>query len=176
LPIGVANGDADDLATTTVTIKGLKNSATITDNLDGTVFSSSTVTLTAAEVNSGLTFHPGRLTSGTLTVTASMTEGGGAATSAPLTISLSDPPVHRSHGDILYPSDDWRHLERMQGGSSAGNLSGQLAGDAGGLLWHDKPTPLLGSADDYREMVSHDPHSPALVSSFPPYLGLHLMR
>jgi hypothetical protein len=33
----VAGGDADDLATTTVTIKGLRNGATITDNLDSTV-------------------------------------------------------------------------------------------------------------------------------------------
>ena len=88
LPISVAGGDADDLATTTVTIKGLANGATITDTLDGKSFSASTVTLTAAEVNSGLTLHPGSLTSGTLTVTASMTEGGGSATSAPLTISL----------------------------------------------------------------------------------------
>jgi hypothetical protein len=94
LPISVAGGDADDLATTTVTIKGLTSGATITDSLDGKTFSASTVTLTAAEVNSGLTLHPGRLTSGTLTATASMTEAGGSATSAPLTISLSDPPVH----------------------------------------------------------------------------------
>jgi ELWxxDGT repeat protein len=97
LPISVAGGDADDLATTTVSIRGLRNSATITDNLDSTVFSSSTVTLTAAEVNSGLTLHPGRLTSGTLTATASMTEGGGSATSAPLTIALTDPPTSH-HG------------------------------------------------------------------------------
>lgn len=94
LSVSVAGGDADDLATTTVTIKALANGATITDNLDSTIFSRSSVTLTAAEVNSGLTFHSGRLTTGTLTVTASMTEGGGSATSAPLTIALSDPPVH----------------------------------------------------------------------------------
>jgi ELWxxDGT repeat protein len=102
LPISVAGGDADDLATTTVTIKGLANGATITDNLDGKVFSASAVTLTAAEVNSGLTFHPGRLTSGTLTVTASMTEGGGSATSAPLTIALTDPPTshHRAAHNV----------------------------------------------------------------------------
>ena len=61
-------GPADDLATTTA-IKGLANGATITDTLDGKSFSASTVTLTAAEVNSGLTFHPGRLITGTLTVT-----------------------------------------------------------------------------------------------------------
>jgi hypothetical protein len=103
LPISVAGGDADDLATTTVTIKGLANGATITDTLDGKTFSASTVTLTAAEVNSGLTLHPGKLTSGTLTVTSSMTEGGGSATSAPLTISLSDPPVpHQTLGSLIH--------------------------------------------------------------------------
>jgi ELWxxDGT repeat protein len=117
LPLSVAGGDADDLATTTVTIKGLRNSATITDNLDSTVFSSSTVTLTAAEVNSGLTFHPGRLTSGTLTATAGMTEGGGSATSAPLTISLTDPPT--SH-----------HRAGHDGANT-------LPHDMGGLLWAD---------------------------------------
>jgi hypothetical protein len=101
LPISVVGGDADDLATTTVTIKGLASGATITDTLDGKTFRSSTVTLTAAEVNSGLTLHPGKLTSGTLTVTASMTEGGGSATSAPLTISLSDPPVHHQTLSVL---------------------------------------------------------------------------
>jgi hypothetical protein len=103
LPISVTGGDADDLATTTVTIKGLASGATITDNLDGKTFNASTVTLTAAEVDSGLTLHPGRLTSGKLIVTASMTEGGGSATSAPLTISLSDPPVHhQSLGSLIH--------------------------------------------------------------------------
>jgi hypothetical protein len=98
----VAGGDADDLATTTVMIKGLANGATITDNLDSKIFSSSVVTLTAAEVNSGLTFHLGKLTSGTLTVTASMTEAGGSATSSPLTISLSDPPLrHQTLGSRI---------------------------------------------------------------------------
>jgi hypothetical protein len=61
------------------------------------------VALTAEEVNSGLSLHPGKLTSGTLTVTASMTEGGGSATSAPLTISLSDPPVHhQTLGSLIH--------------------------------------------------------------------------
>jgi hypothetical protein len=117
LAISVAGGDADDLATTTVTIKGLKSGATITDNLNSTVFSSSTVILTAAEVNSGLTFHPGKLTSGSLTVTGSMTEGGGSATSAPLTIALADPPTphHRA----------------------ARNVANTLPHDMDGLLWAD---------------------------------------
>ena len=53
--------------------------------------------------NSGLTFHLGRLITGTLTVTASMTEAGGSATSAPLTISLSDPPVHhQTLGSLIH--------------------------------------------------------------------------
>jgi hypothetical protein len=42
------------------------------------------------------------LISGKLTVTASMTEGGGSATSAPLTISLSDPPVDQQNLGPLF--------------------------------------------------------------------------
>jgi hypothetical protein len=103
LPVSVAGGDADDLATTIVTIKGLSSGATITDNLDSKIFSGSAGTLTEAEVNSSLTLHPGRLISGKLTVTASMTEGGGSATSAPMTISLSDPPVHhQTLGSLIH--------------------------------------------------------------------------
>src|SRR5262249_23447357 len=70
----------------------------------------------AAEVNSGLTLHPGRLTSGTLTVTAGMTEGGGSATSAPLTISLTDPPAagtdQNSHQIFDNALAAWEHAWR----------------------------------------------------------------
>jgi ELWxxDGT repeat protein len=162
LPISVAGGDADDLATATVTIKGLRNSATITDNLDSTVFSSSTVTLTAAEVNSGLTFHPGRLTSGTLNLTASMTEGGGSATSAPLTVSLTDPPIHHPHdhsphsaGELIWtddrspgvadgspaPSDGMRAADILFPGTTLlrSDFASLVADDRGGKLAADGP-------------------------------------
>ncbi len=95
LPISVAAFDADDAVS--VTISGLTSYETVTDALDKTVFSGSSVTLTAAQVNSGLslqssyggTDHPVN----TLTISASNTTAGEAATSAPQTIIVTDPPV-----------------------------------------------------------------------------------
>ncbi len=95
LPISVTAFDADDAVS--VTISGLTNYETVTDALDKTVFSGSSVTLSAAEVNSGLTLlssyggsdHPVN----TLTISASNTTNGETATSAPQTIVVTDPPV-----------------------------------------------------------------------------------
>jgi len=95
LPVNVTGFDADD--TVTVAIGGLASYETITDTLDKKTFSGSTVTLTAAEVNSGLslqstyggTDHPVN----TLTITASNTTAGESATSAPQTITVTDPPA-----------------------------------------------------------------------------------
>ncbi|EKS28269.1 beta strand repeat-containing protein [Afipia felis] len=95
LPVNVTGFDADD--TVTVAIGGLASYETITDTLDKKTFSGSSVTLTAAEVNSGLslqstyggTDHPVN----TLTITASNTTAGESATSAPQTITVTDPPA-----------------------------------------------------------------------------------
>lgn len=95
LPVSVTGFDADD--TVTVTIGGLASYETITDTLDKKTFSGSSVTLTAAEVSSGLslqstyggTDHPVN----TLTITASNTTAGETATSAPQTITVTDPPA-----------------------------------------------------------------------------------
>ena len=93
------------------------------------------MTLKAAEVNSGLTFHPGRLTSGTLTVTAGMTEGGGSATSAPLSISLTDPPIHRSHQDSHHS---------LHGGFQAEDL-----------IWSDDRSPALAHGSPAASIAMH---------------------
>jgi hypothetical protein len=106
LPVSVAGFDADD--TVTVTIGGLTSYETITDTLDKKTFSGSSVTLTAAEVNSGLslqssyggTDHPVN----TLTITASNTTAGESATSAPQTITGENPRpprLRRSPSQIL---------------------------------------------------------------------------
>ncbi len=95
LPVSVAGFDVDDAVT--VTIGGLTNYETITDTLDKKTFSGSSITLTAAEVNSGLslqssyvgTDHPVN----TLTITASNTTAGESTTSAPQTITVTDPPA-----------------------------------------------------------------------------------
>jgi regulation of enolase protein 1 (concanavalin A-like superfamily) len=95
LPITVGTSDSDD--TVTVTIAGLTSYETVTDTLDHKVFSGSSITLTAAEVNSGLTLassytgtdHPVNI----LNVTSNITTSGEAVTSPVQTITVTDPPA-----------------------------------------------------------------------------------
>jgi hypothetical protein len=79
-----------------VTISGLPKYETITDKLDGKTFSGSSVTLTAAEVNSGLSlssdYHGHGRPTATLTVTAHDATGT-PVTSAAQTITVKDPPA-----------------------------------------------------------------------------------
>jgi hypothetical protein len=79
----------------TVNISGLPKYETITDNLDHNTFRGRSVTLTAAEVNSGLTLRNSYGGSGhptaTLTVTAT-DHTGTPVTSAAQTITVVDPP------------------------------------------------------------------------------------
>ncbi|MEO8318346.1 MAG: hypothetical protein ABI561_08495, partial [Bradyrhizobium sp.] len=95
LPINVASFDADD--TVSVTISGLVSYETVTDNLDQTTFSGNAVTLSAAEINSGLALHSSYGGAdhpvNTLTITASNTTAGEVATSAQQSIVVTDPPV-----------------------------------------------------------------------------------
>jgi hypothetical protein len=93
--VSVASADSDD--TVSVKITGLKSYEYITDGLDSTKFTGSTVTLTAAEVNKGLTLHS---TYGgtskvvnTLTLVASNTTSGEAVNSARQTITVTNPPT-----------------------------------------------------------------------------------
>jgi hypothetical protein len=91
LPITVAGVDSDD--TVFVTIKGLTRYESITDKLDNKVFTGSSITLTAAEVASGLTLKSSFTGRGsavnTLTVSASNTATGEAATSASQSIAVT---------------------------------------------------------------------------------------
>lgn len=97
---------------TTVTITGLPQYERITDNLDGQVFRGTSVTLSEAEVDSGLTLTSRYRGTGhpvaTLTVTARDTIGGVTSASAPQTITVKDPPAsasgydaHASAGELL---------------------------------------------------------------------------
>jgi chitinase len=104
LPISVspANGQ------TSVTIAGLANYETVTDTLDGKMFAPDahgSITLSAAEVNSGLSLasnptpdlaaqHPVN----TLTVTAAEAVGPHTLTSTSQTITVTDPPPSTSSG------------------------------------------------------------------------------
>jgi Ca-dependent carbohydrate-binding module xylan-binding/Right handed beta helix region len=99
LPISVSPASGH----TSVTITGLTNYETITDQLDGNTFTpdhSGSVTLSAAEVNSGLslassytgTDHPVN----TLTVTAAETVDHHTLTSTSQSIVVTDPPASTS--------------------------------------------------------------------------------
>jgi hypothetical protein len=94
LGLGVSVPHAGD--NVSVTISGLPTYETITDKLDGKTFSGSSVTLSAAEVNSGLTLSSSFSGSGhptsTLTVTAHDATGT-PITSAAQTITVVDPPA-----------------------------------------------------------------------------------
>jgi hypothetical protein len=94
LGLGVSMPHAGD--NVSVTISGLPRYETITDNLDHKTFSGSSVTLTAAEVNSGLSlsssYHGHGHPTATLTVTAHDATGT-PVTSAAQTITVKDPPA-----------------------------------------------------------------------------------
>jgi hypothetical protein len=102
LSINVAGFDPDD--SVRVTIAGLPSFETITDAVDTRIFAGSSVVLSAAEVNSGLTLHSSYTGSGqpvdTLTVTAANSEPGQFATSLPQTITVTDPPVSTTPGGL----------------------------------------------------------------------------
>ena len=107
LPINVSSGS--DHATK-VTISGLASYESLTDNLDHKTFTGDTITLSAAEVNSGLslasnytgTDHPVN----TLTVTASETIGHQTLTSESQAITVTDPPTSAGSGLTLQVSGD----------------------------------------------------------------------
>jgi len=94
LGIGVTVPHAGD--SVTVNISGLPRYETITDHLDHKTFSGSSISLTAAEVNSGLTLTSHYWGHGrpTATLTVSATDSTGTPmTSAPRTITVVDPPA-----------------------------------------------------------------------------------
>jgi hypothetical protein len=96
VPLGISVTAPASSTATTVTITGLPWYESIKDSLDGKRFSGSSVTLSAAEVDSGLTLKSKYRGSGhpvaTLTITATDDIGGVLATSKPQTITVTDPP------------------------------------------------------------------------------------
>ncbi|WP_194462876.1 hypothetical protein [Bradyrhizobium sp. CCBAU 53340] len=91
----VTTTDSNDAVT--VNITGLPKYETITDKLDGQTFSGKNITLTAAQVDSGLTltstYRGGGYPVATLTMTASAKDPstGAVATASPQTITVTDP-------------------------------------------------------------------------------------
>jgi hypothetical protein len=97
LGLSVKSSDPHDAVS--VNIKGLPRYETITDNLDHHTFRGKNITLTAAEVDSGLTLHSHYWGSGhpvaTLAATATAKDPttGAVTTSAAKTITVTDPPA-----------------------------------------------------------------------------------
>jgi len=97
LGLSVKSSDPNDAVS--VNIKGLPIYETITDNLDHHTFRGKDITLTAAEVDSGLTLHSNYLGSGhpvaTLAATATAKDPttGAVTTSTTQTITVKDPPA-----------------------------------------------------------------------------------
>jgi beta-glucanase (GH16 family) len=127
LGLSVKSSDGSDPVT--VNIKGLPRYETITDKLDGRTFRGSNITLTAAEVDSGLTLHSYYWGHGepvatlTATATAKDTATGAVATSATQTITVTDPPAasagtSKSHADHSYALLN----QYLAGGGSLGQI------------------------------------------------------
>jgi hypothetical protein len=101
LGLNVKSSDPKDVVS--VNIKGLPRYETITDNLDHRTFWGKDITLSAAEVHSGLTLHSYHWGSGqpvaTLTATATAKDPttGDATKSAAQTITVKDPPGTTTH-------------------------------------------------------------------------------
>ena len=91
----VTTTDSNDVVT--VNITGLPKYETITDKLDGQTFRGNNITLTAAQVDSGLELHSyyrgGGYPTATLTLTASAKDPttGAVATASPQSITVVDP-------------------------------------------------------------------------------------
>jgi len=128
--VSVTEFDSDDTAS--VTISGLTSYETVTDKLDNTVFSGSTITLSAVEVNSGLTLHSSYSGSGhpvnTVTVMATNTTAGEQATTPAQTIRVTDPPANGSGGGQTVFSKGTvgvnDHADNFVGGVSGFSLTG----------------------------------------------------
>jgi beta-mannanase len=130
LPITVspANGH------TSVTIAGLTNYETVTDSLDGKTFTpdaNGSVTLSAAEVNSGLSLASGYTGTdhpvNTLTVTATETFAHHSLTSTSQSITVTDPPATTGTSSASASTSSTGATGTTSGGSDT--LTLQVSGD-----------------------------------------------
>jgi HYR domain len=108
LPISVTGFDADDRVS--VTIAGLPTFETISDAFDPRTFAGASVSLDAAEVNSGLTLHSSYAGSGqpvnVLAVVATNTTAGESSTSPAQTIAVTDPPPANGAANATFAPGD----------------------------------------------------------------------
>jgi Bacterial Ig-like domain len=143
VPLGVSVTIPETGDTVNVQIAGLPRYETITDALDGKTFKGSSVTLTAAEVDSGLTlkstYKGARHPVATLTLTASNGASSAAlTTTASQTLKVTDPPSQVSAGGSL----DLANI--LYGSNTALGYLENSAGTGGGLVASDVHTATFG--------------------------------
>lgn len=120
----VTTTDSNDVVT--VNIAGLPRYETITDKLDGQTFRGNNITLTAAQVDSGLTltsnYRGGGHPTATLTLTASATDPttSAVATASPQTITVVDPRPAATTTSQTTTVTDPSHPASTSTGVSAG--------------------------------------------------------
>jgi hypothetical protein len=128
--LGLSVKSSDPHDSVSVEIKGLPGYETITDNLDGHTFRGKDVTLTAAEVDSGLTLHSYHWGSSqpvaTLSATATAKDPttGAVTTSATQTITVKDPPPAATATSTSHADHSFALLNQYLAG---GGFHGQVA-------------------------------------------------
>ena len=155
VPLGVRVTIPEAGDTVSVKISGLPSYETISDALDGRVFSGSSINLTAAEVNSGLTlksnYTGARHPVATLNITAiNGPIGSSSDATTTLSLTVTDPPSNPSASggaNFTYFSlpDDLGHSHFESGSTAIGQLPDSvLQTDIVALLSH----PSLGFASE----------------------------
>jgi hypothetical protein len=131
LGLSVKSSDSNDAVS--VEIKGLPRYETITDKLDGHTFRGNDITLTAAEVDSGLTLHSYHWGSSqpvaTLAATATAKDSttGSVTTSATQTITVKDPPATSTVTSTSHANHSFALLNQYLAGGNGQVDHGQIA-------------------------------------------------
>lgn len=129
LGISVSTTDKNDIVS--VYIRGLPSYETITSNLDGQTFSGKNITLTAAQVEGGLTLHSSYKGSGSPTATLSVTAigkdpvSGAYASSGTQTITVKDPPASGGWSSQYGGGNNHSHSFALLSQSLAGGYQGR---------------------------------------------------
>ncbi|MBO4227690.1 hypothetical protein [Bradyrhizobium neotropicale] len=167
LGVKVTTTDPNDVVT--VKISGLPGYETITDKLDGHTFRGKNITLTAAQVDSGLTLQSNYKGSAdpisTLTLTASAKDPvtGAVATSAPQTITVKDPrPASATTITASQPTTTTDPI------AATGTTTSQHAGSVGTVA-ASEPQPITGT-----DHPATAPTTPALAADHGSALFSHI--
>ena len=165
LPITVSPLDLDD--TISVTISGLTSYESVTDNLDHGTFSggkTGSITLTAPEINSGLSLNSSYTGSGkpvnTLSVTAANTTPGETATTAPQNIVVTDPPPSADQDVAAATISNGAPSEISRASANALTFAGPS-----GILQLDQSQSFRGALAGFGGWDQIDPRDIAFVAN-----------